>query len=150
VAHFLNFALPKTSIMSYSTEENKEVVRRFNKECIEQGLAGSFEELLDDAVINHAAAPGRPNGKESFSLFLNGILRKGFPDCKVEILSQVAENDLVTTRKKITGTHTGEIMGIAPTNKSVEIQVIDIIRLKDGKYLEHWGQSNFSEVLRQL
>lgn len=136
--------------MSYSTEQNKEIVRRFNRECIEQGLAASLEELLADDVINHAAAPGRPNGKESFSLFLNGVLRKGFPDCKVEILDQVAENDLVTTRKKITGTHTGEILGIAPTNKSVEIQVIDMIRLKDGKYKEHWGQTNFHEVLRSL
>jgi predicted ester cyclase len=136
--------------MNYSTEQNKAIVRRFNNECIEQGLAESFEELLADSVINHAAAPGRPNGKESFSLFLNGILRKGFTDIKVEILDQVAENDLVTTRKRITGTHTGEIMGIPPTNKSVEILVIDMIRLKDGKYHEHWGQSNFSEVLRSL
>jgi predicted ester cyclase len=136
--------------MSYSTEQNKEIVRRFNKECIEQGLAASFEELLADDVVNHAAPPGRPNGKESFISFLNGVLRKGFPDCKVEILGQVAENDLVSTRKKITGTHTGEIMGIAPTNKPVEIQVIDIIRLKDGKYKEHWGQTDFHEVIRGL
>lgn len=136
--------------MSYSTEQNKAIVRRFNKECIEQGLAASFEELLADDVVNHAAPPGKPNGKESFIFFLNEVLRKGFPDCKVEILEQVAENDLVTTRKKITGTHTGEIFGLAPTNKSVVIQVIDLIRLKDGKYQEHWGQTDFHEVLRSL
>lgn len=90
-----------------------------------------------------------PLKKKAFP-FLTEVLRKGFPDCKVEILGQVAENDLVATRKKIIGTNTGEIMGISPTNRSVEILVIDIIRLKDGKYLEHWGQSNFSEVLRSL
>lgn len=136
--------------MSYSTEQNKAIVRRFNKECIEQGLAVSFDELLADDVVNHAAPPGKPNGKERFTFFLNEVLRKGFPDCKVEILEQVAENDLVTTRKKITGTHTGEIFGIAPTHRAVEIQVIDLIRLKDGKYQEHWGQTNFHEVLRSL
>jgi predicted ester cyclase len=136
--------------MSYTAEQNKAIVRRFNKECIEMGLTASFEELLANDVINHAAPPGRPNGKESFSSFLNGVLRKGFPDCKVEILEQVAENDLVTTRKKITGTHTGEIMGMAPTGRSVEIQVIDIIRLEEGKYKEHWGQTDFFEVLRGL
>jgi len=136
--------------MNYSTEQNKAIVRRFNKECIEQGLAASFEELLADDVVNHAAPPGKPNGKESFTFFLNEVLRKGFPDCKVEILEQVAENDLVTTRKKITGTHTGEIFGLAPTNKSVVIQVIDLIRLEGGKYKEHWGQTDFHEVLRSL
>jgi predicted ester cyclase len=136
--------------MSYSIEQNKAIVVRFNKECIEQGLPASFEELLAEDVVNHAARPGAPNGKESFYYFLNEVLRKGFPDCTVEILDQVGENDRVTTRKKIRGTHTGEILGIAPTNRRVEIEVIDIIRLKDGKYREHWGQTNFFEVLRQL
>lgn len=43
--------------MSYSIAQSKEVVRRFNKDCIELGLAASFDELLADAVINHAAGP---------------------------------------------------------------------------------------------
>ena len=77
-------------------------------------------------------------------------MRTGFPDIKVEILEQVAERDLVTTRKKITATHTGEIFGIPPSHKKVEINVIDIIKLKDGKYMEHWGQSNFSEVIAEI
>jgi len=77
-------------------------------------------------------------------------LRKGFPDLRVEILDQVAENDLVATRKRITGKHTGELLGIPPSNKDVVINVIDIIRLRDGRYAEHWGQSNFAEVLQEI
>jgi predicted ester cyclase len=136
--------------MSNSTEQNKAIVVSFNKECIEQGLPASFEALLAADVINHSAPQGASNGKESFTYFLNDVLRKGFPDIKVEILAQVAENDLVTTRKKIRGTHKGDIFGIPVSNRQVEINVIDIIRLEDGKYKEHWGQSNFDEVLRQL
>jgi predicted ester cyclase len=136
--------------MSNSTEQNKAIVRRFNKECLEQGIPASFEELLADGVINHSAPPGRPNGKESFYFFLNEVLRKGFPDVEVEIIEQIAENDLVTTRKKIRGTHLGEVLGHPPTHRRVEFNVIDIIRLKDGQYQEHWGQTDFLEVLRQL
>jgi steroid delta-isomerase-like uncharacterized protein len=136
--------------MNYSTEQNKAVVVRFNRECIEQGSMNSFNELLADNVINHSAPPGMPNGKEGFSLFLNNVLKKGFPDLKVEILEQVAENDLVVTRKVIKGTHKGEVFGIPATNKPVEIKIIDIIRLYDGKYAEHWGQSNLMEVINQL
>jgi len=136
--------------MNYSTEQNKQIVIRFNKECIEQGISQSFEDLLSGQVINHSAPAGMPNGKESFYYFLNSILRKGFPDLKVEILEQVAERDLVTTRKKIKATHTGEIFDIPPSNKKVEINVIDIIRLRDGKYVEHWGQSNFDEVVKMI
>src|SRR6476620_3537340 len=129
--------------MNYKTEQNKQIVIRFNKECIEQGIPQTFEEILSEQVINHSAPSGMPNGKESFYNFLNGVLRQGFPDLKVEILEQLAEQDLVSTRKKIRATHTGEIFGIPPSNKKVEIDVIDIIRLQDGRYMEHWGQSNF-------
>jgi predicted ester cyclase len=136
--------------MSNNTASNKEIVTRFNKECIEGGRQQSFEQLLAGNVINHSAPPGIPNGPESFHFFLNEILRKGFPDLQVQIEEQIAERDLVATRKKITATHTGEIFGIPPTNRKVEINIIDIIRLKDGQYAEHWGQSNFHEVLAGL
>jgi len=136
--------------MNEITMQNKAIVARFNRECIEQGNAQSFKELLAGNVVNHAAPAGMPNGAESFTYFLNDVLRKGFPDLKVDIQEQVAENDIVTTRKTITATHTGEIFGIPPTHKKVEINVIDMIRLQNGQYAEHWGQSNFADIITQL
>jgi predicted ester cyclase len=133
-----------------NTEQNKAIVVRFNKEFIEQGNENAFNELLSINVINHSAPAGMPNGKDSFYFFLNKVLRKGFPNLTVEIQEQIAERDLVTTRKKIRATHSGEIFGIPPSNKEVEINIIDIIRIQDGKYAEHWGQSNFDEVLKQI
>ncbi len=133
-----------------NTEQNKAIVVRFNKEFIEHGNENTFNELLSDNVVNHSAPPGMPNGKESFDFFLNRVLRKGFPNLTVEILEQVAERDLVTTRKRIRATHTGDLFGIAPSNKEVEINIIDMIRIENGKYAEHWGQSNFEEVLKQI
>ncbi|MEO5980556.1 MAG: ester cyclase, partial [Chryseolinea sp.] len=124
--------------MNYNTEQNKGIVVRFNRECIEAGRLQSFDELLLDEVVNHSAPPGSPNGVESFTAFLLGVLRVGLSDLKVDILDQIAERDLVATRKKITGIHHGDIFGIKPTGKLVEINVIDFIRLKEGKYAEHW------------
>ncbi len=133
-----------------NTEQNKAIVVRFNKEFIEQNNENSFNELLSDNVVNHSAPAGMPNGKESFYFFLNNVLRAGFPNLKVDILEQVAEGEFVTTRKKIKATHTGNIFGIAPSNKEVEINIIEMVRIQDGKYAEHWGQSNFDEVLKQV
>jgi steroid delta-isomerase-like uncharacterized protein len=133
-----------------TTEQNKAVVIRFNKEIIEQGNLSVFNELVADNVVNHSAPAGAPSGPESMIHFLQHILKAGFPDLKVEILDQVAEGDKVTSRKVLRGTHTGELMGIPPSGKTVAINVIDIIRLHDGKYAEHWGASNLSEVIAQL
>lgn len=136
--------------MLFTTEKNKAIVLRFNKEVIEQGNIESFHELVSPDVINHAAPEGAPNGKESMQHFLLQVLRVGFPDVTAEILDQVAEGDRVTTRKILHGTHTGEFMGIPPSNKKVAIRVIDIIRLHEGRYAEHWGMSNIPEVMREL
>jgi predicted ester cyclase len=134
--------------MLFTTEKNKAIVLRFNQEVIEQGNIDSFHELVSPEVINHAAPEGMPNGPESMQHFLFHVLRRGIPDVKVEILDQVAEGDRVTTRKVLHGTHTGEFMGIPPSNKKVAIQVIDIIRLDQGRYMEHWGISNIPDVFR--
>ena len=136
--------------MLFTTEKNKAIVVRFNKEVIEQGNIGSFHELVSPDVINHAAPEGAPNGPESMEHFLFHMLRVGFPDVTAEIHDQVAEGDRVTTRKTLHGTHTGTFMGVPPSNKRVRIRVIDIIRLHEGRYAEHWGMSNIPEVLKEL
>lgn len=136
--------------MHTQLEKNKAIVTRFNREVIEQGSLQSFRELVAENVVNHAAPPGAPNGAGSMIHFILDLLRKGFPDVKVEILAQMAEQDLVTTRKVLRATHTGEFMGVAPSHKKVAIQVIDIIRLENGQYAEHWGMSNLAEILKEI
>ena len=133
-----------------TTEQNKAIVTRFNKEFIEQGNTEVFEELIAPNVINHTAPAGSDNGKSGMFFFLNNMLRAGFPDIKLEIHDQIAEEDRVTTRKTFYATHTGTFMGIPATGKEVAIQVIDIIRLKDGQYTDHWGMSNLPEVIAEL
>jgi len=136
--------------MQFTTDKNKEIVVRFNKEVVEQGKMESFNELVASNVINHAAPDGAPHGPDSMVHFIFHVLKAGFHNISVEILDQVAEGDKVTTRKAIHATHTGYFMGIPPSHKKVIINVIDIIRLHDGKYLEHWGMSNLSDVIREI
>ena len=130
-------------------DKNKEVVTRFNKEVIEQGILESFKEIMDDDFINRTAPPAA-NGADGMWHTFNNILRPAFPDLVVEIYDQIAEGDKVTTRKALIGTHTGSLMGINPTGKKIKIDVIDIVRLRNGKYLEHWGLNTLQTVLAEL
>ncbi|KAA6438424.1 ester cyclase [Dyadobacter flavalbus] len=136
--------------METMTENNKEVVRRFNREVIAEGNPESFNELMDQHFINRSAPAGMNNGPQGMNYFFNQILRPAMPDIKVTIHHQVAEDDLVTTRKTISGTHTGSLLGIAPSNQAISIDVIDMVRVKDGKYFEHWGITSLPEVLANL
>lgn len=129
---------------------NKAVVLRFNKEFIGQGNLESFKEIMDDAFVNRTAMPGIDNGQQGMIYVINDVLRVAFPDIKVTIYDQIAEGDKVTTRKAITGTHTGPLLDIPPTHQKITIDVIDIVRLKDGKYVEHWGINTLPLLIAQL
>jgi predicted ester cyclase len=133
-----------------STDANKAAVLRFNKEVIEGGDESAFAELMAPGFVNRTAPPGAPTGPEGMIHTFNNVLRPAMPNLTVEIHDQVAEGDKVTTRKTIHGTHTGDFMGIPATGRRVSIDVIDIVRLEDGKYAEHWGLNTLGAVLASL
>ena len=110
----------------------------------------SFKALMDERFVNRSAPAGMDNGPQGMIYFFNEILRPAIPDVKVEIHQQVAEGELVTTRKTISGTHTGTLLGIPASGKMISIDVIDIVRVKDGKYVEHWGITTLPELLALL
>lgn len=131
-------------------DANKEVVRRFNTEVIEQGDATAFESLMAAGFVNHSAPSGAPDGPQSMWNTFQNILRPALSNLTVTIHDQIAEGDRVTTRKTISGVHSGTLLGIPATGKQIAIQVIDIVRVEDGKYAEHWGLNTFTEVLAAL
>jgi predicted ester cyclase len=51
----------------------------------------------------------------------------------------IAEGDKVATRKTFHGTHEGEFMGIPPSGRSVSMGLIDVVRIDDGRVVEHCG-----------
>lgn len=131
-------------------QENKAVVIRFNKDVIERGDERAFREIMAPDFVNRTAAAGISPGADGMLFMLNRVLRPAFPDLRVEIHDQVAEGDKVTTRKTLRGTHRGELFGIAPTGKEVVIDVIDIVRVRDGRYAEHWGINSLAAVAARL
>jgi len=131
-------------------EQNKATVARFNKEFIEEGNVESFNEIISPEFVNQTAPPGVPKGPEGVMYYFNHFLRPAFPGLKVEIQRQVAENDVVTTHKVFHAVHKGEFMGIPATGREITMEVMDIIRLKDGKFVEHWNVLDWQHVIKQL
>ncbi|MBZ6384920.1 MULTISPECIES: ester cyclase [Pantoea] len=132
------------------SEENKIVVRRFNQQVIAEGSRQAFEELVAPRFINRSAPAGTPNDRESLWRTFNQILFPALTDLQVRIEDQIAERDWVTTRKTITGVHSGELLGVAASGKNVTIAVIDMVRIEDGQYVEHWGLNTLAHVVNQL
>ncbi len=133
-----------------NSDQAKAVVQRFNQEVIEAGSRSAFDALMDMDFVNQSAPAGAPNGPESMWNTFHKILRPALANLRVQIHEQLCEGDQVTTRKTITGQHTGLFFGIPATGQAIAIDVIDIVRVRGGRYVEHWGINSLPAVLAQL
>jgi predicted ester cyclase len=122
--------------------------------CQNQHDLAAADEIFHPDFVNHYAPEGisqapasRPAG--SFQAFY-GMLLRAFPDATMEINEQLAERDLVATRKTLRGTHLGEIWDLPPTGNRVEWEFIDIFRIRDGKLVEHWTHMDFEALRVQM
>jgi steroid delta-isomerase-like uncharacterized protein len=130
-------------------QSNTAAVRRFIERYQTAADEDAFAEVMHPDVVDHSRPPGIAEGAEGVRQQFDGF-RRAFPDFRATILDQIAESDKVVTRKVFSGTHEGELMGIPPTGRQVEIHVIDIVRLEDGRIVEHWNIVDRLGLLQQL
>ena len=129
--------------------DNQALMRRFVDEYQTKGDEAVADELLaDDFVDRSPFGPFSPDKAGVLQLFT--FLRGAFPDLAAEIHDQVVDGDKVWTRKTFSGTHEGEFLGIPPTGKRVAWDVIDIVRMRDGRFVEHWNVVDAAGLMAQL
>ena len=120
-------------------ERNKLTVTRFNKEFIERGNLQAFEEIVAADFVNRSAATlNIPAGRDGIKDYIIDVLHVALREVNVEIFDQIAEGDTVVTRKAISGIQVGMFLNKPATNERIIMHLIDIVKLKDGKYTEHW------------
>ncbi len=132
-----------------STENNKKVVRRYYDEVLNAGNLALIDELAVAAYIENDPFPGQGNGRADLKARVEAML-EAFSPCTFTIEDVVAEGDRVVVRWSSSGTHSGSLMGMPPTNRSYTISGIDIHRLTDGRMAEHWHVVDQLSQLQQL
>ncbi|MDQ1594985.1 MAG: hypothetical protein QOH40_1541, partial [Arthrobacter pascens] len=127
------------------------LIERFYREIIEGGNLNLIDELATDDYMDHEEAlPGQPSGKEGVRYFVDAV-RTAFPDIRVKSLEpSLADGNLEACHVILTGTHRGELAGVAGTGKSVEFGGTDIIRVEGGKVAEHWGTTDNMRLMQQI
>jgi steroid delta-isomerase-like uncharacterized protein len=132
-----------------STDAAKAVVRRNTEEVQGRGNFDVFDELFAVDFVDHTPQPGfTPDRDGARSLYR--ALRAAFPDFHAEIHWQAADGELVTTYKTYHGTHQGPFLGLAPTGRRIHFETVDVMRVRDGKIVEHWGVANLFSLIQQL
>jgi steroid delta-isomerase-like uncharacterized protein len=133
-----------------TTEENKELVRRFYNEVLNSHNPAKLESFVTTDFIDHNPSPGHTGkGLDDLTAQLNEILT-ALPDLRVTTDFMVAEEDKVAVFLTMTGTNSGPFGNLPPSNKQVKFYGVDIVRIKDGKAFERWGLSDDLSMMTQM
>src|SRR6476660_7211569 len=130
-------------------EDNKTVVQEFIEALFTKGDLGATDTYLSEDFVNHDPPVGVPPDADGMRTAA-AMFREAFPDWHSDLHALVAEDDIVVERFTASGTHRGELMGVAPTGETVELRGINIFRLRDGQITERWGRLDELGLFRQL
>src|SRR5882724_6070295 len=124
-----------------------------------QALADAFVAMLnehDPDLVDRFVAPDYrnhnafvPDGREANRQFWTGFFT-ALPDLTATMEDLVISGDRVVGRFTYRGTHTSAFMGIPASGNPVEMRSIDIWRVEDGMFAEHWDELNLLEMFQQM
>lgn len=129
------------------SEENKALAHRWN--LIFEGDFAIAEDIIADDCVYHDGPPDLlpgPEGVKEWAI----MFRSGFIDLRITEEEFIAEGDKVVGRFVAQGTHQGEFMGVRATGNSVTISGINIMRIADGKIVEHWVNYDALGLMQQI
>ena len=131
------------------SEANKTVVR----DCWNAASTGKVSAVspyyAGDAVY-HGAGGEEVRGRANITAFLETYFT-AFPDIKMTIEDILAEGDRVFSRVRAQGTNTGDMMGMPPTGKRIDLRwLMNVARIAEGKIQECWWAYDVLGALQQL
>jgi predicted ester cyclase len=129
--------------------ENKTVARRVLEEVFPANDEAVLREVISDQFVNHEAPEGTPPGLGGITMFMN-LLDQAFSEQNWEIHDVIAEDDKVVLRCTHSGVHTGDFFGLPATGRHFAYKQMHIIRVVDGKGVEHWAVRDDADLMNQL
>jgi steroid delta-isomerase-like uncharacterized protein len=138
--------------INMKNEDAKAIALQFAQEG--WGNVAGWEKAWDEVVAtdiiwHHCALPAPIQGIDAAKTF-NSSLFVGFPDMQQSIETVIAEETGVAMRHILTGTHTGDFLGIPPTGKQVTGSGVRFFRISAGKIAETWYDINLLGLMQQI
>lgn len=108
-----------------------------------------IDHLIDSSFVEHEEIPGGGTDWAAVKAFF-GMMWVGMPDMHLDVQRMAVDEDRIWMYGRVRGTNTGEMMGMPATGKNVDIEIVDILRFKEGKLVEHWGVTDNLGMMQQL
>jgi len=112
---------------------------RFYNDVVNGGNINAIDKYVAEDLIEHQVLPpGASKGLAGVKWYFK-MIHEAYPDLHGTPSLVLADGDKVFVYATWEGTNKGRFMGKSPTNKRTSWGVVDVIRIVDGKAVEHWG-----------
>jgi predicted ester cyclase len=135
--------------MTSSIEANKQLARDYFKAFLAADEGWWKEHIAPTFRRNDPGLPFEVKGPEGVKQLADALL-PGIPDLALPIDDVIAEGEKVLVRLRVKGTHGGDLMGVPATGNKIDIAVLDLFQIRDGKLIEHWALLDNLGLLRQI
>jgi steroid delta-isomerase-like uncharacterized protein len=136
-----------------STEESVAIVGQLYDLWNDRDLDGALDLATDDIEVRLVALGKTLTGREGFQRFMERFAIAS-SDMKKDVTNQVASDDQVVSEFTLKGTHDGSLRTrageIPPTGRSIELEVVEVVGIRDGKVAWITNYSDTSTLMRQL
>lgn len=133
------------------TNQTKEIAIDHFTRLSSGDIAGAAALMAEDCV-DHGALP-QAQGRAGFTAIMNKV-RKAFPDMRQTLDDLLVDGDKAVLRITCSGTQTGPFefvhLPMPATGKAVKFEQIHIVRVANGKIVEHWLGQDSLALFRQL
>ncbi|MDE0823541.1 MAG: ester cyclase [Dehalococcoidia bacterium] len=107
------------------------------------------DRLVDPDFVDHDPAPGQAPGLQGIKDLMQ-MFFTAFPDLHVTVNRLVADEDTVAGAVTTEGTQDGDFMGIPKSGMKISITELHMMRIANGKMVEHWGVGDGMTMMQQL
>ena len=132
-----------------TTTDTTALARRVLEDIFPADDEAALVAALSPDFVNHEAPLGTPPGPPGAAVFMHALAR-AFSEQRWTVHRTLAEGDTVVLYCTHSGRHTGEFFGLAPTGRPFAYRQMHMIRLADGKGVEHWAVRDDAGLMRQL
>jgi predicted ester cyclase len=130
-----------------SAEQMKATIRAA-VEAWNAGDQDGYHAMYDSSLLHHGLGPEPLDEKDNRAFYER--LATGLPGCQLVLDDLLAEEDRVALRLHVVGKHRGELLGVAPTGRPIQVDGQTILKFKDGLVVERWTIADFAGLMSQL
>jgi predicted ester cyclase len=124
-------------------EKNRKVLKG-----IETGDSSLINPYIADDAVDHQGPHGDIKGGDSIRHML-ADMHNHVKDIKFDVIADAANGDYIFCLSKMTGTMNDDSWGM-PAGTKMDEKGVDVIKIKDGKMVEHWGFVDPAAMMKHM